>query len=298
MFISVVVVTYNSSKYIIETLNSVLLQTYSDIELIISDDCSTDCTQDICVKWLEQYRERFIDAKFVQTPTNKGICGNYNHALRFANGDWIKFIAGDDILLPECITTLVERVRVRENKIFFGALIPFSVSAAGTIVKKDVRSIGAECYLTSNPVEQIHKMLDKIDYVAEGPTIFVHTETLRKLGGMNEHIPMCEDFPIALKFALNDFSIGWIEQPLVLYREYEESVAHSNTRFRNMINMGARDAKMQLAIRERNYLLWWHYFIFQQLDKYTVFSSPIKRNMCKLLMLTDIYSIRKIIIRK
>lgn len=51
--VSVIVITYNSSKYVLETLNSVAAQTYDNIELIISDDCSKDNTVEICRNWLK-----------------------------------------------------------------------------------------------------------------------------------------------------------------------------------------------------------------------------------------------------
>ena len=57
--ISVVVLTYNSSLYITETLNSIKDQTYDNIELIITDDCSTDSTLIICEDWINLNKSRF-----------------------------------------------------------------------------------------------------------------------------------------------------------------------------------------------------------------------------------------------
>ncbi len=50
--VSIVVITYNSAKFILETLESSKAQTYKNIELIISDDCSTDNTVEICQQWI------------------------------------------------------------------------------------------------------------------------------------------------------------------------------------------------------------------------------------------------------
>lgn len=290
--VSVVVVTYNSSKFVIDTLESVYSQDFEDIELIVSDDCSKDNTIELCREWIREKGERFRSAQVISTPHNKGICGNYNHALKHVKGEWIKFIAGDDMLLPNCISSLVEYTHKHSNKIFFGSLIPFS-DEDGSIHRKATRSIGQSCYISQDPNIQLEHMLDVIDYVAEGPTIFVEAASLRQLGGMDERFPMCEDFPVAMKFALNGLPIGFVTEPLVLYREYEQSVAHSNTRFRNMITMAARDSKMKLALRDGNFLLWWHLNIFQLFDKYTVFPSPMKRRLSKLLIFTDIYRLKR-----
>lgn len=91
MLVTIIIITYNSSSYIEETLDSVLRQTYpcNQLEIIISDDCSTDHTPDTCRKFVKDYNDRFARTLFTQTPYNKGICGNYNHALMLAQGEWI-----------------------------------------------------------------------------------------------------------------------------------------------------------------------------------------------------------------
>ena len=57
--VSIIVITYNSSKYVLETLESAKAQTYQNIELIVTDDCSNDNTVEICRKWIEENKERF-----------------------------------------------------------------------------------------------------------------------------------------------------------------------------------------------------------------------------------------------
>ena len=61
MLVSVIVITYNSSRYVLHTLESVHRQSFNDIELIVSDDCSTDNTFDLCREWLANYSDRFIN---------------------------------------------------------------------------------------------------------------------------------------------------------------------------------------------------------------------------------------------
>jgi alpha-1,3-rhamnosyltransferase len=63
--VSIVVITYNSSDYVLETLESAKDQTYKNIELIISDDCSTDNTVEICKNWLEENKERFKHTELI-----------------------------------------------------------------------------------------------------------------------------------------------------------------------------------------------------------------------------------------
>ncbi len=96
--VSIVVLTYNSSKYVLETLESAKVQTYQNIELIISDDCSTDNTVFICQKWLEQNNSRFVRTEIIEVEKNTGIPANCNRGVKLSEGEWIKLIAGDDVL--------------------------------------------------------------------------------------------------------------------------------------------------------------------------------------------------------
>ena len=79
--VSIIVITYNSSKYVLETLESAYNQTYQNIELIISDDCSTDDTVEVCKKWVDEHKDRFVRSEIITTPVNTGIPVNCNRGL-------------------------------------------------------------------------------------------------------------------------------------------------------------------------------------------------------------------------
>jgi glycosyltransferase involved in cell wall biosynthesis len=99
--ISVITVTYNSSKYIGDTIESVLAQTYRNIEYIIGDDCSTDETWDIIQKYKD---DRIVAYRNVQ---NLREYPNRNEAIRRAQGEYLIFIDGDDILYPHALELYV-----------------------------------------------------------------------------------------------------------------------------------------------------------------------------------------------
>jgi alpha-1,3-rhamnosyltransferase len=120
ILVSVPVVTYNAASFVEETLESIFNQTYGNIELVISDDCSKDNTIEIVQKWCEEERvkERFTAIKIVTVPKNTGVSANCNRAISASKGEWIKFIAGDDILLPTCIEDNLNFVRENTNANF------------------------------------------------------------------------------------------------------------------------------------------------------------------------------------
>lgn len=93
--ISVIMPSYNTGKYISDSIKSVIDQTYPDWELIIVDDCSTDDTVDVI--------NSFSDPRIIllQNEINSGAAVSRNRALRAAKGRWIAFLDSDDIWEPE-----------------------------------------------------------------------------------------------------------------------------------------------------------------------------------------------------
>ena len=93
--VSIIMPNYNGAKYVRETLESVIAQTYTNWELLFVDDCSSDNSLEI----VEGYNEpRF---KILKNPTNQGAAASRNYALREAKGKWIAFLDADDLWLPE-----------------------------------------------------------------------------------------------------------------------------------------------------------------------------------------------------
>lgn len=90
--VSIIMPSYNTGKFIKETIESVLSQTYSNWELIIVDDCSTDNTDEMVEIYLSDERIRYI-----KNDTNSGAAVSRNKALREAKGRWIAFLDSDDL---------------------------------------------------------------------------------------------------------------------------------------------------------------------------------------------------------
>lgn len=91
--ISIVMPAYNCEKYIVQSINSILQQSYRNWELIVIDDCSTDNTPLI----LEQMQKEDTRIKYYRNEFNSGVSETRNKAIEIAKGEWIAFLDSDDM---------------------------------------------------------------------------------------------------------------------------------------------------------------------------------------------------------
>jgi glycosyltransferase involved in cell wall biosynthesis len=102
--VSIGLPVYNGDNYLAEMIDSILAQSFTDFELIICDNASTDGTQAIC----EQYSKRDGRIHYFRNETNLGAAGNYNLAFEQARGEFFKWAAHDDLLAPDYLKCCVE----------------------------------------------------------------------------------------------------------------------------------------------------------------------------------------------
>ncbi len=109
---------YNGAQYIREALDSLLAQTFTDFELIISDNASTDATQSIC----EEYARREPRVHYVRQAENKGALANFQFVLGQARGEHFMWAAADDRWDKHWIETVYTRIRDSKQVAGFGEL--------------------------------------------------------------------------------------------------------------------------------------------------------------------------------
>lgn len=222
--VSIIVVTYNSDRYVLETLESIYAQTYQNLELIVADDYSTDQTIELCEHWLNSNCHRFAAIKIIKTEKNSGTAGNCNRGVRAATGTWIKIIAGDDALEPEMITTYIDFIdhnrdvkcvysNVREyNNVFNDAY------ALPLRNLKDLMINQADCTAS----EQFNLLLRLNPVWAS--TIMTRKDILNSIGMFNEKYELFEDRPMLLALTGAGHKIYYIDTIGAKYRRHTESV--------------------------------------------------------------------------
>lgn len=107
--ISIGVPIYNAEKFLYERINSLLDQTYENLEIIISDNASSDNSQKIC----EKFAKNDIRIKYIRQKKNMGAMWNFVHVLENASGKYFTWAAADDLILPEYLENTIS---ILENK--------------------------------------------------------------------------------------------------------------------------------------------------------------------------------------
>lgn len=227
--VSVVIITFNSGKYIIETLESVKAQTYQNLELIISDDCSNDNTVPLCEQWLANNQQRFTRFRIITVKQNTGIAANLNRAIKSTTGEWIKGLAGDDLLFPHSIENYITEALKPENteNLVYHSRVKVIYDDDSPLIKGKFGQYGSHAMQKFNQPEttaneQFSILLRFCPIVA--PTNFYKKEIFDKVGYFSERYMFWEDRPMWLNITSHGIKINFINQELVIYRQHIGSV--------------------------------------------------------------------------
>lgn len=210
--VSVGVLTYNSEKTILETLDSIKCQTYNNIELIISDDGSTDNTVKLCQEWLSVNSKRFVRTELLTVAKNTGTAANGKRRDLACKGDFIKGIAGDDLLEPTCIQINLDNIgdadfAVSDMTCFDGDKI-LSLPDNRKLISK----------LTSLPPAKRTKLYCRTFTFFNPPSTFKRKTVFEKVGYYDEKSGILEDTPYFLKLFKSTCKLVYIPQKTVRYR--------------------------------------------------------------------------------
>lgn len=207
--VSIIMPCYNAGKYIREAIESVLNQTYSDWELIIVDDGSTDNSMDIAERLaISDSRIRLI------MQPNAGACRARNNGIEHANGEYVKFLDADDILEPECLLTQVNQIAsLHPRQIPFGDY--YNVDKDGNVLNQ----------YTFDRADDLAK--DAVFFFFSEWRILIssplhRTALLREIGGFNESLKRGQESDMHMRLALSD--VEFVYQPCMTFRYRDHNV--------------------------------------------------------------------------
>jgi glycosyltransferase involved in cell wall biosynthesis len=231
LLFSVVVACYNQENLVLRTLDSIKNSTYTNIELIVSDDGSSDNTANVVDDWINKNKRRFANA-FLIRGEHVGISANHTRACKEASGEFVKYIGGDDILLPTALQSMASfLINHPEAGICWSQIIPFYGEAE---VDKTVKPIPSK-YLgkkfDSLSVEKQYGILTLWGMIS-GPGNFFRKTALESIGYFGDEIGTFEDYHLWLKATKKRFQIRFLPEPTVLWRRHRGSISfHAGKQF-------------------------------------------------------------------
>jgi len=198
MKVSIVTVVYNSENTIKDAIESVLNQTYKNIEYIIIDGASTDRTVEI----IKSYRNKIN--KFVSEP-DKGIYDAMNKGIKLATGDIVGILNSDDVYADNnVIETIANTFQKNDYDAIYGDLIYVDKENLDKVIR----------YWKSNPFE---KGLFQKGWHPAHPTFFVKREIYDRYGLFNLDFKIAADYELMLRF-MERYNIGTYYIPEVLVK--------------------------------------------------------------------------------
>jgi glycosyltransferase involved in cell wall biosynthesis len=214
--VSVIVPTFNRRTWIGECLDSILSQTYSNIEIIVVDDCSTDDT----VEWLKG-QSKYQGIKLHVQEKNGGASIARNTAIEMAVGDLIVFIDSDDALLPNHVESAVSLFEKNPEMGLF-CCDSKMIDAEGNII------LGGKTWheaLRDAKGVDVHSGFRSLQDVFRFSNCFpgftLRREVFEKLGGFDQSIFPADDYDLALRVAGSEYKVYYLHEPLCLRREHD-----------------------------------------------------------------------------
>lgn len=225
--VSIISPCYNGEKYLSLFLDSVLSQTYKDIELIVVDDASTDRTEDILKKYIPLFSEKNIIFKIITKDVNGGQAAAINEALPIFSGEYMMWMDSDDILYPCAIEKKVAFLKNNPDLDFclcWGEVVNSDELSNTVGILRRVKSAGND--------NLFEDLINCRNVVFCPGSILVKSDSFKKI------IPSLhiyesregQNWQLMLPLAYS-LKYGYIEEPLFKYVVHNDSHSHSKRGF-------------------------------------------------------------------
>jgi glycosyltransferase involved in cell wall biosynthesis len=220
--VSVAIVTYNQREYLREAVESVLLQDYPNIEIVIADDGSTDGTHELAKEYSNKFPGRFV---LVLSDINRGITANSNAAHFACSGKYISCLAGDDLMLPSKIRKQVEILELHGDC----NIVCHNLEVFDSLHRK-------KPYLFNKKWK--HNVNDVILLIKEGAINGACSNMIRKsaapINGFNVELRVASDWLFWVDCLKDGGKIYYIDEVLGKYRMHANNVTNIKSSMREI----------------------------------------------------------------
>ena len=219
--VSILIPTYNRADYLGSAIDSGLAQTYENIEIIVHDDASTDGTPAL----LAQYRDPRL--RIIRTEDNHGMLGGWNYIVTKAKGEYLKFLASDDLLEPSCVAELVASAQSHPMAALITCQRKF-IDWRGEVVSK----LGfANKNTVVNGKDHARWILTTLreNKIGEPTAVLYPTKLVKKAGEYDPTFSQFADFEYWIRL-LEFGDLVYVHKPLCSFRTHEGSNTSSAIR--------------------------------------------------------------------
>ncbi|MFH1244421.1 MAG: glycosyltransferase [bacterium] len=213
--VSILIPTYNREAYLGDAINSALNQTYPNIEIIVHDDASTDQT----IELLSLYHDPHL--RVIRTDTNHGMIGGWNYIVQQARGEYLKFLASDDLLTPTCVAELVKATLAHPQAALITCQRKF-IDGEGRPVRRGgvVKTLGfAHKSVIVNGLAHAHEILTTLreNKIGEPTAVLYPTKLVKKAGEYDPQFSQFADFEYWIRL-LQFGDLVYLHRPLCSFR--------------------------------------------------------------------------------
>jgi glycosyltransferase involved in cell wall biosynthesis len=201
--VTVVIPAYNAEKYIADTIESVLDQTFADFELVVVDDGSKDQTADI----VQAYRDR-DDRVDLISQANQGVSTARNHGIQQTRGELVAFLDADDLWEPRKLQAHIEHFQANPNLgMSYGKIAYMSCDGVKT---------GGLSNLRLRDVEPYHLYYENLTCTPSN--VVVRRSAVEQVGGFDRYLCGFEDMEFSLRIIFGGWQVEGLNEELVCYR--------------------------------------------------------------------------------
>ena len=239
--VSICIPTYNGEEFITEAIESAIKQTYSNLEIIVSDDGSTDNTLEI----IESYKNKTAIPIHIYKHKPNGIGANWNFTVKKAKGEFIKFLFQDDLISFDCVEKMVNLAKTNSEigmvyctrNILYDKNDNYSniwVQQRGTLHKswKNQKLLKSVVKGTDFLKDENFLTAPKNKF-GEPTATLIRKDILKKIGFFDETLKQMLDLEYWYRI-LKHYYIGFIDESLVTFRLHKNQASQINQK--NQIN--------------------------------------------------------------
>lgn len=205
--ISVILICYNHERYIDEAIKSILAQTYTDFELIIVDDGSTDNSPNI----IREYKDPRIT---IVEQANSGPSIALNTGISNSRGQFIAFMSSDDVSLPDRLMTQIKQIELQNADVIF--CLPQIIGPDSNILGDDI------CpwffHRDFNSTAELYRQLFHVGNFLCAPSCFCRRSAIEKVGLFKRGLIQLQDFDYWIRACKKMLVIKLHKDPLLRYR--------------------------------------------------------------------------------